>query len=131
LPGFFVGWPNPPSPDRHLQILHGSTHVWLAHTGPAENPKRVVGFINAIGDGQLSAFIPLLEVLPDYQSQGIGGELVARMLATLQHYYAVDLICDADLQPFYARFGGTPWNGMIWRNRAQLGPTPDQSARGD
>ncbi len=27
----------------------------------------VVGFVNALSDGRLSAYIPLLEVLPDYR----------------------------------------------------------------
>ena len=31
--GFFAGWPNPPSPETHLCVLHGSDHVWLARDG--------------------------------------------------------------------------------------------------
>ena len=50
LTGFFVGWPNPPSPDVHLRMLQGSYHVWLALDG-----ERVVGFVSAISDGVLSA----------------------------------------------------------------------------
>lgn len=30
LNGFFVGWPNPPSPETHLRILKGSDYVVLA-----------------------------------------------------------------------------------------------------
>jgi hypothetical protein len=29
LDGFFVGWPSPPSRERHLDLLHGSAHVVL------------------------------------------------------------------------------------------------------
>ena len=30
LQGFFVGWPNPPSPETHLKLLAGSDHIVLA-----------------------------------------------------------------------------------------------------
>jgi predicted N-acetyltransferase YhbS len=48
---------------------------------------------------------PLLEVLPDYQGRGIGRELMQRVLAHLQGLSMVDLCCDADLEPYYARLG--------------------------
>ena len=112
LQGFFQGWPNPPSPETHLRILQNSDEVVLAWD---EDAGRVVGFITAITDGVLAAYIPLLEVLPAYQGQGVGSELMRRMLARLEAYYMVDLLCDADLQPFYARFGMTPATGMIIR----------------
>ncbi len=113
LNGFFIGWPNPPKPDAHLRILKGSTHFILAIDDQSGN---VVGFINAITDGVLNAFIPLLEVLPSYQKQGIGAELVRQMLDKLRNLYAIDLLCDADLQPFYERFGMRPYTAMLYRN---------------
>ena len=63
----------------------------------------MVGFITAISDGVLSAFIPLLEVLPA-PGPGIGSELVRRMLSELEDFYMVDLVCDPELEPFYRRF---------------------------
>jgi len=30
LQGFFVGWPNPPSPETHLELLKNSDAVVLA-----------------------------------------------------------------------------------------------------
>jgi ribosomal protein S18 acetylase RimI-like enzyme len=113
LHGFFVGWPNPPSPETHLNILRRSDAAVLAID---EETGRVVGFINALSDGVLSAFIPLLEVLPEYQGCGIGSELVQRLLAQLGNLYAVDLLCDADVQPFYARLGMQTAQGMMLRN---------------
>jgi len=102
LSGFFVGWPNPPTAETHLEILKRSAHVLLAVNAETD---RVVGFINAISDTVLSAYLPLLEVLPEYQGQGIGSELVRRMLAKLESLYMVDLVCDEDLASFYERFG--------------------------
>ncbi|MFT4968487.1 MAG: ribosomal protein S18 acetylase RimI-like enzyme [Chitinophagales bacterium] len=34
--------------------------------------QKVIGFINAISDKTLSAYLPLIEVLPSYQKQGVG-----------------------------------------------------------
>ena len=109
--GFFAGWPTPPSPETHLRLLHGSDQVVLALDG-----ENVVGYITAISDGVLAAYIPHLEVLKAYQGQGIGSELVRRMLDQLAGIYMIDLICDADLQPFYERLGLTRYTGMVKRN---------------
>lgn len=117
LEGFFVHWPTRPSPERHLEILHGSDHVVIARD---VDGGRVVGFVTAISDGVLSAFIPLLEVLPEHRGQGIGSELVRRMLAELDGLYMVDLVCDPELEPFYARLGLTRLAGMGRRRREAL-----------
>jgi ribosomal protein S18 acetylase RimI-like enzyme len=111
--GFFEGWPNPPQPDAHLRILHGSYAVVLAID---ESSSHVVGFITAISDGVSSAYIPHLEVLRAYRGEGVGSELVKRMLARLNHLYMIDLICDDDVKPFYARLGLRPVGGMVIRN---------------
>ena len=113
LQGFFVGWPNPPTPDTHLKLLRSSYEVELAID---EQTSQVVGFITAISDGVLSAYIPFLEVLPSHQGQGIGQELTRRMLEKLSGIYMVDLLCDAELQDFYARLGMQPARGMMLRN---------------
>ncbi len=122
LQDFFQGWPNPPSPDTHLRLLQKSDYIFLAVTDTGE----VVGFITAITDGVLSAYIPLLEVLPEYQNRGIGQELVRLMLERLTSYYMVDLLCDSSLQPFYTRIGMRPATGMMIRNyENQNGAAPD------
>ncbi len=111
--GFFVGWPEPPSAETHLRLLRQSDHVVLAVD---EGTANVVGFVTAISDGVLCAYIPLLEVLPTYQRRGIGTELMRRMLNTLRDLYAIDLLCDPEMQPFYARLGMRPATGMMVRN---------------
>ena len=113
LCGFFVGWLNPPSPSSHIKILKGSYCVWLAIDTIS---KTVVGFINAISDGILSAYIPIFEVLPEYQNIGIGKELLARMLDSLKNLYMIDLLCDTELQSYYAKFGMKNATGSFLRN---------------
>lgn len=113
LKGFFQGWRKPPTPEDHLNILRNSDCIVLALD---TDRSCVVGFITALTDKVQSAFIPLLEVLPDYQRQGIGSELVRRMLAKLKPIPAIDLTCDPSLQKFYAKFGMTPSVGMVVRD---------------
>ena len=119
LEGFFVDWPVRLSSDRHLEILRGSDHVVLARDGES---GRVIGFVTAVTDGVLSAFIPLLEVLPERQREGIGSELVRRLLAELEGLYMVDLVCDPELEPFYRRFEMIRLAGMSLRRRHLLTP---------
>ena len=101
LNGFFQGWPNPPSPQTHLMLLQNSDHCILALE---QNSGKVVGFITAITDHTLFAYISLVEVLPEFQNQGIGKALVEKMLEKLKGLYSIDLLCDEDVQPFYRKF---------------------------
>lgn len=121
MQGFFVGWPDPPSPQTLYRVLLNSTQIVLAIAGES---GRVIGFVNALSDGVMSAYLPLLEVLPEYQGRGIGRELVRRMLQKLEGLYAVDLACDEALVPFYERFGFRPGRAMLLRDY------PNQSGRG-
>lgn len=113
LEGFFVGWKKIPPPEVHLQALCSSGHVVLALD---TNTNKVVGFISALTDTVMTAYIPLLEVLPSYQSKGIGTELVRRMLKKLESLYMVDLLCEADRQSFYEQFGMQKTTAMMLRN---------------
>ena len=113
LKGFFAGWQSRPSPEKHFEILKNSAHIVLAID---EKTNNVIGFINAVSDKILSAYIPLLEVLPEYQRKGIGSELVKRMLEKLEGYYMIDICCDESLQKFYEKFGMNKYSAMILRN---------------
>ena len=114
LQGFFVGWKAPLSSQRHYELLQGSSHFIVALDG-----GKAVGFITALSDGVCSSFIPLLEVLPEYQHLGIGTELVQRMLTKLDDISNIDLTCDADLQSFYERFKMLCSSGMVLRKYLQ------------
>jgi ribosomal protein S18 acetylase RimI-like enzyme len=115
--GFFEGWPSPPSPQMHLGHLRGAE---IAIAALDSSTDQVVGFVTAVGDGAMTAFIPFLEVLPDYRERGIGVELVRLVLARLRDRYSVDLVCDPGLVPFYERLGGVEGTAVMWRNRDAL-----------
>lgn len=116
---FFEGWPKPPSPETHLRILKGSDHVVLAI-----RDGKVIGFITAISDGVLSAFVTMLEVLPEEQDKGIGQSLMNQMMDEIGDIYMVDLVCDANLSRFYAELGFATTTGMSRRNYAMQSGRP-------
>lgn len=113
IKGFFAGWSSPPSSKKLLEILKDSSYFWPAID---EENGKVVGFINAISDKVLSAYIPLLEVPPAYKKKGIGSELFKHMKETLKDYYMIDLLCDEKLVDFYKGFGMFKAQEMMIRN---------------
>jgi GNAT superfamily N-acetyltransferase len=120
LHGFFEGWPNPPTPETLHRLLAASYRISLA----VEEDGRVIGFAQAISDGVLTAFVPLLDVLPEYRQQGRGSALMRHLLAQLDHLYAVDLSCDDALMPFYERLGLGRGNAMVRRKYARQDGAP-------
>jgi GNAT superfamily N-acetyltransferase len=117
LDGFFAGWPRRPSAAQHLAVLRGSYRSVVAIN---DVDDRVVGFVNMLSDGVLTAFIPWLEVLPEYQGQGVGRELMRRILDGTDRFYSVDLVCDAALVPYYERLGMHGASSALLRHPAAL-----------
>lgn len=113
LKGFFVGWPDAPNEEKHYELLQNSSYIWLAID---DTTNQVIGFVNAVSDEVLSAYIPLLEVLPEYQGLGIGKKLMEKMLDTLRVFYMVDLLCDDNMVDFYDQFDMIKVTGMVHRN---------------
>lgn len=111
LDGFFVDWPTPPSNDTFRKLLKNSYKVVLAY-----HDQKLIGFINCISDGVLSAYIPLLEVVPEHQNKGIGQELIKRLQNELRHLYMIDLICDKELVTYYEKLGMMKAHGACLRN---------------
>ena len=112
LSGFFVGWPSPPSAHVLHEVLSSTPYTVVAWSG-----SEVIGFAYAVSDGVLAAYIPLVEVRTDRQGEGVGTELVRRLLSLLADVYMVDVVCDDAVAPFYERLGLSRVTGMAWRNR--------------
>ncbi len=114
--GFFEGWPNKPNEETLKKSIFGASSLVLAIDN---EKKKLVGYITALSDNTLSAYIPFLEVLPNYQRQGIGRTLVEKMLEQLKHLYMIDLVCDKEKARFYSETGFISWHAMIKRNYDQ------------
>lgn len=114
LQGFFVGWPSPPGAQRFAALLAGSAAVEVCFD-TSRSGTPVVGFLTGLTDGVLFLYLPLLEVLPSHQGRGIARRLVERMLARFGELYAIDLVCDEALLPFYEGLGLRPLRAMALR----------------
>ncbi len=110
LSNFCVGWKHPISGTEMYEILNNSYRFVLALDG-----DKVVGFVNSLSDGLKFAFIPMLEVLPNYKNHGIGSMLLNNLFDELEHIQNIDLTCDEDLQRFYDKFGMLKSKGMVFR----------------
>lgn len=106
-----MGWRKPLLGTRLYNVLRGSSAFVLALDG-----RKVIGFANALSDGSLMAYIPLLEVRREYQGRGVGTELIQRLIVGLGAHYGIDLLCDESLVPFYERLGMQRVSGMCIRN---------------
>lgn len=71
----------------------------------AWNGRRLVGLCNAISDGYLVVYYPHLLVLPEYQGQGIGTELVRRLMARYAGFHQHMLVADGRALDFYRKCG--------------------------
>ena len=113
LSGFFFFLPTHPSNERFLEILQASHGVALALDA---STNQVVGCINVISDGIFAGYIPLLEVLPEYQGHGIGKKLIDLIIARYKSLYMLDVCCDESVEQFYDSKKFIKVSGMVRRN---------------
>ena len=115
-----VGWTNYTNqPEMLEQALSHSLVIYLALDGDA-----VVGLIRLVGDGFSSVFVQDLIVLPTYQRQGIGSNLMKEALADYNDAYQVQLATEQTEKNlgFYRSLGFETLStydcaGMIWVDR--------------
>ena len=115
-----VGWTNYTNQPQMLeQALPHSLAVYLAFDG-----EKIVGLIRLVGDGFSSVFVQDLIVLPSYQRQGIGSNLMKEALADYNDAYQVQLATEQTEKNlgFYRSLGFETLStydcaGMIWVDR--------------
>ena len=115
-----VGWTNyTHQPEMLEQALSHSLAIYVALDG-----DTVVGLVRLVGDGFSSIFVQDLIVLPSYQRQGIGSDLMKEALEDYKDVYQVQLVAEQTEKTlgFYRSMGFeilSTYNciGMIWVNR--------------
>lgn len=98
-----VEWTNYTNQPAMLeQALTNSLYVLAAFDG-----EKVVGLLRAVGDGYSIVFIQDLLVLPDYQRQGIGSQLLRQVLAAFPSVYQLHLLTSQEerTKQFYEALG--------------------------
>lgn len=72
----------------------------------AWDSDKLIGLINAIDDGELTAYVHYLLVNPAYQNSGIGTELITRLKKVYEKYLSLVLTAEnKELVSFYEKLG--------------------------
>ena len=104
-----VDWLSGKYPERLKKALDNCETVITAWDG-----KKLVGLINAIDDGELTAYIHYLCVNPEYQGLGIGGELLKQMKGKYRDYLYIILIAEnKGLIEYYTKNGFEHMDGTF------------------
>ncbi len=95
-----VGW------NRMENVYKNPTLTSYAHIAVYDD-SRLIGYIDSVSNGVTDAYIQDLMIHPDYQKQGIGTELMNRMISFLkaQNIFMISVIYENSLSSFYKRFG--------------------------
>ena len=104
-----VGWTNYTTNPTMLQnALEHSLFILTAR----DEEGKLIGFLRAVGDGYSSLYIQDIIVLPEYQRQGIGTQLLRQTLEYFNEVYQIILTTDSELKTiaFYEAngFGANP-----------------------
>ena len=103
-----VQWDSANYPDK-LQLAIRNSHAVLT----AWDGDRLVGLMNALSDGAMTAYFHYLLVRPDYQDLGIGRTLVKTMLGSYSDYARKVLVAYEHERTFYERCGFAVGDGAI------------------
>jgi GNAT superfamily N-acetyltransferase len=95
-----VQWSSGNYPDQLQIAIRNSDKVISAWDG-----DKLVGLVNALSDGIMTAYFHYLLVRPEYQSKGIGEQLMSRILNTYKDYARKVLIAYDEEIPFYQKCG--------------------------
>lgn len=90
------------SPEELIQVLRASWYTLSAYHG-----EQLVGFGRLLSDGVLHAMIYELIVAPEYQNQGIGGQILERLVLRCRQagIRDIQLFCARGKRSFYERHG--------------------------
>lgn len=96
-----VGWVSGQYPQRLYKALMHSSTVLTVWDG-----DRLIGLIRALDDSEMLAQIHYVLVHPDYQGQGIAGELLERIKEKYKSYLYIEAMPeDKKNVPFYEKYG--------------------------
>ena len=101
-----VGWTNyTTNPTMLKNALEHSLFLISAR----DEDGNLVGFLRAVGDGFSIVYIQDIIVLPEYQRQGIGTQLLRQTLEYFNEVYQIILTTDSELKTiaFYEANGFT------------------------
>ena len=101
-----VGWTNYTS---NPTMLKNALEHSLFLISARDEEGNLIGFLRAVGDGFSIVYIQDIIVLPEYQRQGIGTQLLRQTLEHFKEVYQMILTTDSELKTlaFYESNGFT------------------------
>ena len=93
-------WSSAEKPNELIKALSNSHSVISAWDG-----DKLVGLGNSISDGHLVVYYPHLLVLPEYQGNGVGKEIVSRFRELYSDFHQQILVADGKAIEFYKSCG--------------------------
>ncbi|WP_298651948.1 GNAT family N-acetyltransferase [uncultured Proteiniphilum sp.] len=95
-----VNWSSGNYPDKLVIAMENSSSVFTAWDG-----ERLVGLINVLDDGIMTAYVHYLLINPEFQGKGIGKSLVNYVKNKYKDYLRIVLIAYEKEMPFYKNMG--------------------------
>ena len=95
-----VEWSSGHYPEKLVVAMKNSSSVFTAW-----NNEKLIGLINTLDDGIMTAYVHYLLINPDYQGQGIGKELVRLISEKYKDYLRIVLIAYDKEVDFYKHCG--------------------------
>ena len=93
-------WSSSTKPNQLYNALMNSHSLFTAWDN-----HKLVGLVNSITDGYLVVYYPHLLVLPEYQKQGIGLNLLKLMTRKYKNFHQQILVAEAETIGFYQKCG--------------------------
>ncbi len=93
-------WADGRTPEKIQTMIQNSPIHVSAWSG-----KKMVGFLRAITDDVYRAVLDDLVVHESFRKQGIGTEMMKKILERLDHLEEVSVDCASDLIPYYESLG--------------------------
>jgi hypothetical protein len=88
---FCLTWKNRPGDETIAKIFFDAEESLCAVD---KETNEVVGVVTAMTDGHWTACISIIEVMEEYQGQGIKAGLVSGMKERLSLFHRIDLLCE-------------------------------------
>lgn len=96
-----VNWTSGNYPERLWKALTNCETVITAWEG-----EQLIGLINAIDDGEMTAYVHYLCIRPEYQGKGIGKSLLEQIKEKYKSFFYLMLVAEHDaLVNFYGKNG--------------------------
>jgi GNAT superfamily N-acetyltransferase len=94
-----VGWSRPANEEQLREVLEAGPAIG------AWDGERLVGFVRALSDGHLAAYVEDVMVHQDYRRGGVGDRIMSRLLTEIKQSANVSLFCERPVTRFYERNG--------------------------